>query len=108
MYNIFISCNIYVQQICMVYFCLFLSVYYVSGTICVIIGFPLLFMNCFGCYENTEEYIKLIYYAPLVVIFQFGWASTQINHLALIPDLTNNDGEKVTLNAFRLVRLLFY
>ena len=50
---------------------------------------------------DTPEYVKFLYYAPLVVIFQFGWASTQINHLALIPDLTNNDGDKVTLNSLR-------
>ena len=63
--------------------------------------FPLLFLQCIDCNSNTQEYVKFLYYAPLVVIFQFGWASTQINHLALIPDLTHNDGDKVTLNSLR-------
>ena len=44
-----------------------------------------------------------MYYAPLVVIFQFGWAATQINHLALIPDLTSNEHESVILNSLRYV-----
>ena len=32
----------------------------------------------------------MIYYSCFVVLFQFGWAGTQISHLALIPDLTSN------------------
>jgi Na+/melibiose symporter-like transporter len=41
------------------------------------------------------------YYAPFVVIFQFGWASTQISHLSLIPQLTSDKNERVALNAIR-------
>uniref|UniRef100_H2ZKP2 Major facilitator superfamily domain-containing protein 12 n=1 Tax=Ciona savignyi TaxID=51511 RepID=H2ZKP2_CIOSA len=75
-------------------------------TICVTLTFPLLFMYCIGC-NNNPEYAQFVYYAPLVVIFQFGWASTQINHLALIPDLTDNDGDKVMLNAIRYAFTVF-
>ena len=70
--------------------------------------FPLLFLQCLNCDLNTPEYVKFIYYAPLVIIFQFGWASTQINHLALIPDLTSNNGDKVTLNSLRYVDYSLY
>ena len=31
----------------------------------------------------------MIYYSCFVVVFQFGWAATQISHLALITDLTS-------------------
>ena len=40
---------------------------------------------------NTEDdgisnnMAQLAYYATFIVIFQFGWASTQIAHLAAIP-----------------------
>ena len=65
------------------------------------LAFPLIYLQCFGCNSNTSESIQFLYYAPLVIIFQFGWASTQINHLALIPDLAKGDGDKVTLNTLR-------
>ncbi|KAK3709913.1 hypothetical protein QZH41_020039, partial [Actinostola sp. cb2023] len=41
------------------------------------------------------------YYTPFIVVFQFGWASTQISHLALIPELTSDEHEKTSLNAIR-------
>ncbi|WAQ98945.1 MFS12-like protein [Mya arenaria] len=36
-----------------------------------------------------------------IVIFQFGWAATQINHLSLIPDLTDCQNERTGLNGSR-------
>jgi Na+/melibiose symporter-like transporter len=59
-----------------------------------------MFNLCITC-ENSPEWARFIYYAPFVVIFQFGWASTQISHLSLIPQLTKNENEKVALNAIR-------
>lgn len=75
--------------------------WHLVGTICVTLCFPLIFIQCIGCNEQTSETAQFIYYAPLVVIFQFGWAATQINHLALIPDLTSCDHESVILNSLR-------
>ncbi|KAH0625873.1 hypothetical protein JD844_034228 [Phrynosoma platyrhinos] len=54
-----------------------------------------------GCTENTPEWAALIYFIPFIVIFQFGWAATQISHLSLIPELATTDHEKVELTAFR-------
>lgn len=70
------------------------------GTICVICSFPFIFNKCIEC-ENSADWAQFIYYAPFVIIFQFGWASTQINHLSLIPDLTSDEGERVELNGMR-------
>uniref|UniRef100_H2XPZ1 Major facilitator superfamily associated domain-containing protein n=1 Tax=Ciona intestinalis TaxID=7719 RepID=H2XPZ1_CIOIN len=81
--------------------------WHLVGTVCVAMTFPLLFLHCIGCNESSPEYAQFIYYAPLVVIFQFGWAATQINHLALIPDLTNNDEDRVSLNAIRYAFTVF-
>ncbi|XP_032230199.2 major facilitator superfamily domain-containing protein 12 isoform X3 [Nematostella vectensis] len=36
-----------------------------------------------------------------VVYVHFGWASTQISHLSLIPELVSTEQEKCDLNAFR-------
>ena len=53
-----------------------------------------------GC-SQAHDYAKLVYYAAFVVIFQFGWASTQISHLAAIPDLATSQHERTGLTAIR-------
>jgi Na+/melibiose symporter-like transporter len=68
--------------------------------VCVIVSFPFIFMRCPGC-ETADDWAQFIYYAPLIVIFQFGWAATQISHLSLIPELTPHENERVGLNALR-------
>ena len=56
---------------------------------------------------NTEDdgmsnnMAKLAYYATFIVVFQFGWASTQIAHLAAIPDLSECQNERTGLTAIR-------
>ncbi|KFW66351.1 Major facilitator superfamily domain-containing protein 12, partial [Pygoscelis adeliae] len=71
------------------------------GTTCVLVSFPFIFNPCLGCKENTPQWAAFIYYLPFIVIFQFGWAATQISHLSLIPELVTSDHEKVELTAFR-------
>ena len=73
---------------------------------CVALSFPFLFIDCIGCTSDTSEITMFVYYAPLVVIFQFGWASTQISHLSLIPDLSSKHDDQVFLNSLRFFFLL--
>ncbi|ETE65866.1 hypothetical protein L345_08364, partial [Ophiophagus hannah] len=75
--------------------------WHLAGTICVLVSFPFIFSPCIGCTENTPEWAALIYFIPFIIIFQFGWAATQISHLSLIPELVTTDHEKVELTAFR-------
>lgn len=80
------------------------KIWHLVGVCCVALSFPFIFTKCIGCdegSEQTKQYAKFIYYVPFVVIFQFGWATTQISHLALIPELSECKIEKVTLNAIR-------
>ena len=74
-----------------------------TGTVCVLLSFPFIFSPCLGCGAGTPEWAALLYYGPFIVIFQFGWAATQIAHLSLIPELVTNDHEKVELTALRYV-----
>lgn len=74
--------------------------WHVLGSFCVVISFPFIFMQCLSC-NNSSELARFFYYAPFIVIFQFGWASTQISHLALLPELTPSDLHRVELNAIR-------
>nr|XP_023417757.1 major facilitator superfamily domain-containing protein 12 [Cavia porcellus] len=73
----------------------------VTGTICVLLSFPFIFSPCLGCGASTPEWAALLYYGPFIVVFQFGWAATQIAHLSLIPELVTSDHEKVELTALR-------
>uniref|UniRef100_A0A8D0HKE1 Major facilitator superfamily domain containing 12 n=1 Tax=Sphenodon punctatus TaxID=8508 RepID=A0A8D0HKE1_SPHPU len=75
--------------------------WHLTGTLCVLLSFPFIFSPCLGCTETTPQWAGLIYYSPFIVIFQFGWAATQISHLSLIPELVATDHEKVELTAFR-------
>ncbi|KAJ1085165.1 hypothetical protein NDU88_005298 [Pleurodeles waltl] len=75
--------------------------WHLVGTISVIFSFPFIFNPCLACTANTPQWAALVYFAPFIVIFQFGWAATQISHLSLIPELAKNEHEKVELTAFR-------
>ncbi|CAF1461995.1 unnamed protein product, partial [Didymodactylos carnosus] len=68
--------------------------------ICVICSFPFCFNLCVHC-SQADYWSQFIYYASFIIIFQFGWACSQIAHLAMINELTHVDGERVQLNSFR-------
>ena len=74
--------------------------WHLLGVICVATTFPFIFHLCINCIDVSQN-LLLLYYAPFIIIFQFGWASTQISHLALIPELTVCQQGKVELNAIR-------
>ncbi|KAK2490517.1 hypothetical protein MC885_021108 [Smutsia gigantea] len=75
--------------------------WHLVGTVCVLLSFPFIFSPCLGCGAATPEGAALLYYGPFVVVFQFGWAATQVAHLSLIPELVSSDHEKVELTALR-------
>nr|XP_053639732.1 major facilitator superfamily domain-containing protein 12-like [Cherax quadricarinatus] len=72
----------------------------ILGTICVLSAFPFIFLGCLGC-GSSDEWAQVIYYTPFVIIFQFGWAATQISHLALIPSITQDPHDRTDLVAIR-------
>ena len=74
--------------------------WHLVGTFCVVLSFPFIFLPCVGC-SNSHAYAQLVYYAAFVTIFQFGWASVQISHLAAIVDLASEQSERTGLTAIR-------
>ncbi|XP_074659678.1 major facilitator superfamily domain-containing protein 12-like [Tubulanus polymorphus] len=74
--------------------------WHLVGTMSVAASFPFIFNGCITC-DDAPDWSRFIYYAPFVVVFQFGWATTQISHLSLIPVLTPREDERVELNAIR-------
>lgn len=56
--------------------------------------------KCLNC-ENSALAVKMVYFSVFIIIFQVGWASVQISHLSLIPELASDENERVGLNAIR-------
>lgn len=53
-------------------------------------------------HETLEPYgSTFFYYVPFIAVFQIGWATVQISHLALIPFLTTSDKQRADLNSLR-------
>ncbi|XP_070816407.1 major facilitator superfamily domain containing 12b [Chaetodon trifascialis] len=75
--------------------------WHLLGTVCVLVCFPFIFNPCLACDENTPQWAQLVYFTPFIIIFQFGWAATQISHLSLIPELVSRVSDKVELTAYR-------
>uniref|UniRef100_A0A671XXK2 Major facilitator superfamily domain containing 12 n=1 Tax=Sparus aurata TaxID=8175 RepID=A0A671XXK2_SPAAU len=75
--------------------------WHLLGTVCVLVSFPFIFNPCLACNDNTPQWAQLVYFSPFVIIFQFGWAATQISHLSLIPELVSDDSDRVELTAYR-------
>ena len=74
--------------------------WHLIGMFCVLVSFPFIFIPCVGC-SNSDQWVQLIYYSVFAGVFQFGWASMQISHLALIPGLTACQNERTGLTAIR-------
>ncbi|KAJ4936825.1 hypothetical protein JOQ06_001411 [Pogonophryne albipinna] len=61
----------------------------VSGTLSVLVSFAFIFNQCLGCDPQTPQWASLTFFLPFIIVFQFGWAATQISHLSLIPELVS-------------------
>ncbi|XP_039984136.1 major facilitator superfamily domain-containing protein 12 isoform X2 [Xiphias gladius] len=75
--------------------------WHLLGTVCILVSFPFVFSPCLACAESTPQWAQVVYFSPFVIVFQFGWAATQISHLSLIPELVSSEGAKVELTAYR-------
>ncbi|XP_060899746.1 major facilitator superfamily domain-containing protein 12-like [Labrus mixtus] len=75
--------------------------WHLVGTLSVMLSFAFVFNQCLGCDSLTPQWVSLTYFVPFIVVFQFGWAATQISHLSLIPELVTCEHAKVELTAYR-------
>lgn len=76
------------------------KLWHLIGTIMVALSLFFFWHTCLGCH-NSHLAVKVVYFSIPIIIFQFGWASVQISHLSLIPELTSDRNERVGLNAIR-------
>lgn len=75
--------------------------WHLVGCISVALSFAFIFNQCVGCGPGTPPWVSVLYFVPFIVVFQFGWAATQISHLSLIPELSRCEHGKVELTAYR-------
>ena len=76
------------------------------GSLVVALSLPPIFHQPFLPFLSlaTSSLTPLVlYYAFFIVIFQWAWASVQVSHLALVPELTRDSGERVYLNSLRSI-----
>lgn len=76
------------------------KLWHLFGTACVLVSFPFIFSECIGC-TMSHKWAQMYYFAAFIVIFQIGWASVQISHLSLIPELSEDDHTRTHLTAIR-------
>ena len=74
--------------------------WHLIGTVCVLCSFAFIYSKCIHC-EDASSSAQMVYYAAFIIIFQFGWAATQVSHLAMIPDLTSCPNEYTSLTSVR-------
>ncbi|KAF2904394.1 hypothetical protein ILUMI_01784 [Ignelater luminosus] len=74
--------------------------WHLLGTVCVLGAFPFIFSPCISC-SGSHVWAQMFYFSIFIIIFQFGWASVQISHLSLIPELTPNEHDRIKLTAIR-------
>ena len=75
--------------------------WHLLGTVLVTVSFAFVFREPVFDVGLPTDASMFAYYVPFIAIFQIGWATVQINHLSLIPELTNDDKTKITLNSWR-------
>lgn len=81
------------------------KIFHLTGIIVTSCSFFFLWFHCLGCEGASEEY-KVLYYAVFAIIFQFGWAATQVGQLALMPELSSKKEILVELNSLRYISFL--
>ncbi|CAF1084833.1 unnamed protein product [Adineta steineri] len=75
--------------------------WHLLGVICVLCSFPFCFQLQYPSLSIIFTSSSFLYYTIFIILFQFGWACSQIGHLAMLNELTPKDGERVALNAYR-------
>lgn len=80
------------------------KVFQLLGVASVAVSFFFMWHECLGpgCSTASVRY-RVLYYSFFAITFEFGWASTQIGQMALIPELTSDKSVQVELNSIRYI-----
>ncbi len=76
------------------------KVFILLGMACVVASFFFIWHDCLSCNSASTDY-KVLYYSCFAIVFQFGWAATQLGQVSLIPELAPDKATQVELNSIR-------
>lgn len=78
--------------------------WHIMGTIIVAISFPTIFM----LQRDVLPYWgNLFFFSVFITLFQCGWATVQISHLAILPELATTQTDRSELNSMRYCLSIF-
>uniref|UniRef100_A0A2M4BIS1 Putative sugar transporter n=1 Tax=Anopheles marajoara TaxID=58244 RepID=A0A2M4BIS1_9DIPT len=74
--------------------------WHIFGTFIVFLTFPMIFSLCPWC-TVAPHWWEIVYFAAVILGFQFGWPIVQVTHLAMIPELSRTQKDRSDLTAIR-------
>lgn len=77
-----------------------------GGVVLVCVSFFGLFGICAACLLSPpgrppSSEVKTAVFALAAALFNFGWAAVQVSHMAMVPELTTDESERILLNSAR-------
>nr|CCA24639.1 GlycosidePentosideHexuronide (GPH):Cation Symporter Family putative [Albugo laibachii Nc14] len=73
------------------------------GALCVLLCFFFVFATCAPrwFYTRPSRLVLLIYYSITASLFNCGWAAVQVSHMAMVPELSNDNNVRCILSSVR-------
>lgn len=72
--------------------------WHIIGSVIVCLSFPLIFI----LHRSVLPYWgNVFYFSVVITLFQCGWSTVQISHLAILPEYSNTERDRSELNAIR-------
>ncbi|KAG7387973.1 Major facilitator super domain-containing protein 12 [Phytophthora boehmeriae] len=74
-----------------------------GGALLVVLCFFFVFAACAPKWVSTNpsRVVLLVYYSAAASVFNIGWAAVQVSHMAMVPELSEDDNVRCVLNSTR-------
>lgn len=74
-----------------------------GGAILVVLCFFFVFAACAPEWFSStpDRLVLLVYYSAAASLFNVGWATVQVSHMAMVPELSDDDNVRCVLNSTR-------
>lgn len=56
---------------------------------------------------SPSEFVVVVYYCAAASLFNVGWASVQVSHMAMVPELSRKNSVRLLLNSARYAATIF-
>ncbi|RLN74059.1 hypothetical protein BBJ28_00000370 [Nothophytophthora sp. Chile5] len=74
-----------------------------AGALLVVLCFFFVFAVCAPRWfsDTPSRMVMLVYYSAAASLFNVGWAAVQVSHMAMVPELSEDDNVRCVLNSTR-------